>query len=393
MKNITSIKILMILTLEIIIFSCSGKNAINTNSKYLFNDSLSIHSPNHSESFVFDNFIDSCYLVQLELIPEMPIGKIDKIISSDTLLFILDNSISKSLFIYTKKGNAVNVIHRSGKGVGEFIRMTDFDVDTLKKEILIKDNYRKKMVHFNYKGEFLKETKQRQYCMEFFVSGLDGMYLYNPQSSIIQERYNLFYIKKNKVKKKFFSFPEKMDNDGYCIWQYFPKSEGQRFYVQQYRNCIFSFLGDSLIPHLKIDFGMYNWPLNTYMREHKSMNYNDNYVTVCSFLESSKYYYFPYAFKNRIYHSYTCKTTGKTLNFMRNKEADISKDNVCELLVSNRNFTVIDDWFVSCLEPYLISSSADQSPLIEKLLKYSHISRLKPTDNPLLVFKKLKQYE
>jgi hypothetical protein len=92
----------------------------------------------------------------LETSDECLIGAIDGIQVVDNLLFIIDRTITNTLFVFDKDGHFIRKIGTQGKGPGEYLQVADFTVDSLKKEIYLLDSFLRKINKYKIDtGEFL----------------------------------------------------------------------------------------------------------------------------------------------------------------------------------------------------------------------------------------------
>lgn len=73
--------------------------------------------------------------MQLETTKESLIDKVDKIIFYNDKIFIMDKKISKAIFVFDLQGKFLFKISNIGKGIGEYITLTDFIVNNDNVEI------------------------------------------------------------------------------------------------------------------------------------------------------------------------------------------------------------------------------------------------------------------
>lgn len=84
------------------------------------------------------------------------IGNIAKMISIDNQIFIFDDKVNRIL-IYNKNGEFKAQINKTGRGPGESLSILDFLVDSINKSIEIWDNGNRKIIKYDYTGNFLNE--------------------------------------------------------------------------------------------------------------------------------------------------------------------------------------------------------------------------------------------
>ena len=88
------------------------------------------------------------------------IGDIDKILLSDSLVFILDQYTYNSLQVFDLfSGEQVSLFFPTGEGPGEMKNITEFDLDEANRRIVIYDNSLAKVLYFSYEGQFLEEKR------------------------------------------------------------------------------------------------------------------------------------------------------------------------------------------------------------------------------------------
>lgn len=88
------------------------------------------------------------------------VGNIDKILVSDSLVFILDQNTFNSLQIFDLfTGEQVGLFYPIGEGPGEMKIISEFDLDEENRRILIYDNSLAKVLSFSFDGDFLFEKR------------------------------------------------------------------------------------------------------------------------------------------------------------------------------------------------------------------------------------------
>ncbi|WP_075351702.1 6-bladed beta-propeller [Algoriphagus marinus] len=88
------------------------------------------------------------------------VGDIDKILLSDSLVFILDQYTYNSLQIFDLfTGEQVGQFIPTGEGPGEMKSISEFDLDEANRRILIYDNSLAKVLSFSFEGDFLSEKR------------------------------------------------------------------------------------------------------------------------------------------------------------------------------------------------------------------------------------------
>lgn len=96
----------------------------------------------------------------LETTEECLIGKIEKIDSDDSSVFIFDRDNSSAMRFSLEDGSFICKYGSRGRGPGEFVSLNYMAVDKRKKEVCLLDFDQYKLMYFNYDGTFLREEPQ-----------------------------------------------------------------------------------------------------------------------------------------------------------------------------------------------------------------------------------------
>lgn len=122
--------------------------------------------------------------VFLPLDEEVPYGNIAKVIFRDQKIFIKPFGIDR-IYIYTNHGETYGIINFYGEGPGEYLALTDFDVNTNKKQIVVSDAGNRKFLTYTYNGELLAEKP-----MNFSIKMVKSFLAKNEIHYIVDLRYS-----------------------------------------------------------------------------------------------------------------------------------------------------------------------------------------------------------
>lgn len=103
-------------------------------------------------------YFKSVQTIILETTDESLIGSINELQVFDGFIYILDRSITKSLFVFDQGGRFVRKIGRSGNGPGEHIQLSDFTLDTENGFIFVLD-YGKYIHKYRLDGTFIQTIR------------------------------------------------------------------------------------------------------------------------------------------------------------------------------------------------------------------------------------------
>ena len=84
-----------------------------------------------------NQYFKSFFRIQLESDTNMLIGDISKVILKDDRVYVMDNKITNSLFVFNRNGRFVNKINRVGQGPEEYIDLLDMFYDEYENTINI----------------------------------------------------------------------------------------------------------------------------------------------------------------------------------------------------------------------------------------------------------------
>ena len=153
-------------------FYCSniifGKEAIigkikeNSNQMVLNISNLELVEMNYSD------FFSEVEFVPLETTKNSMIGEIFTVRMYADTLFVFDQNIAKTLFLFTRDGKFIRKIGNLGKGPGEYIYPTDFNVNLKNRTVSFLARNSNKIIFHNFEGEHIKDIKlQDDFICEF----------------------------------------------------------------------------------------------------------------------------------------------------------------------------------------------------------------------------------
>ena len=238
------------------------------------------------EEFKRNLDISSFYNAQfipLELTKNSIIGQIDKIIVHDSLIYVLDIQKAKKLFVFNMQGKFIRSISERGKGNGEYLILTDFDI--AEDKIYISSRGDNKMLIFNLNGQCIKDIK---------FSGFIGIHFKvferNKVVTISADGSNksaIFYDKNGKRSKV-------ISNPGIDFMQYsnpfaFTEFNSNLYTYFAMNDTIYQLVDENLLPKYFIDFGENSIPYNKF----KNRGMLENYLNSRQWLRLMNFFTFP----------------------------------------------------------------------------------------------------
>lgn len=377
-------KFIIILTIPLLLFSCKQESKVLVSNEVpKYNIVNSEKGDNQSILSVIDTF----KFVKLEVSSDYPLGTVDKVIGVDGMYIILDGK-SHSVFYYCRDGGFINCIRKRGKGEGEYYRIADMVFDAKSRTIVLKDNFMKKMIYYDLKGDFVKEVKFPGFALNFDILDNGLVACFNPRSSLYKKDFfQLFYFNdKGKMISKLLPFSPQFSKDQVVISTYFFHNDSSKFVFAPYSNTIYQLDNEGVSPAYQIDFGEANLPVGHHWRE-KAFDYT-NYAQVYSIQENSKHISLSYTFGlEKSIRAKIDKRTGRVIKLCI-KDQNIQGQT--DKLFYGKEVGVCDDYFVHSKDTYTFFDSEKNSRALNFFLEKHDLSELSVLDNPVLVFVKYK---
>jgi hypothetical protein len=217
-----------------------------------------------NEPIPFNTYVSEVEFYPLDMSDEFLIGRIDKIIRKDSLFYILDGKLTKSLFTFGLSGKGYQKLNNVGNGPNEYLDIADFDLIPTKNEIAILCNpYKLMFVDMNMTPKreiILKNDYKRIICIDKFL------YLYYHDYN----RIDRLDIETNQIKTIFSGINLK----GYTFNQQpvFYRVGKNIYFHSPGSDIIFKWVNEQFFPEILLDFD----------KKEKSMKYylNTEYYDV-----------------------------------------------------------------------------------------------------------------
>lgn len=208
MKNFFDIRICVFIISVLILNSCS--KSIETNEIELID--ISKHGNNRNISEV----ININKRIPLETTKESLIGSIFKIIVNNDKIYVVDNKITSSIFIFDNKGRFENKINF--RGIDEKkLSIADAIFNRYSNSIEIYDKIEKAIVKYNTSGEQQSYIKTGMPCHNFCALNKNKYAIYSNKLRINDNSLNhdLHYIdKQGDIINSFLSYDPSIYTDG-----------------------------------------------------------------------------------------------------------------------------------------------------------------------------------
>ncbi|SFA71497.1 6-bladed beta-propeller [Algoriphagus aquimarinus] len=196
-----------------------------------------------------DKLIDSFHYLELNSAPNHFFGDIDKLLINDTLIFVLDSYITKTVSIYDREtGNELVFLEPKGEGPGEFLEVYDIALDDNGEQLFLYDGRLSKLLAYDFHGRFQHEMKVPIRATQFRHLN-DSIYLWYTQglsndhiSSINQSDIS---ISDSLLMPKSVYSSDKIASDfsDYRSRDYFFQNNRDTYYFPRFENSIYKFSG------------------------------------------------------------------------------------------------------------------------------------------------------
>ena len=276
------------------IFICILAIGLSSCSDVVYNND-NLHSVviNNNEETVADTTLFSDKLtVKLETNDRSIIGDVDKVMLSDTTIYIKDRRQKKIAF-FGLSGKFVGSIQSIGKGHGEYIDLCDFTIDRSAKELLLLV-YPYGIMHYTLDGKFkYKEELDKIYT----DIACDDSYYYlrnETYANLKQAEYSLAIIDKKTGKK---TEMLKLDNEyaPFCSFGQRIYDNGRIFFTRFFDPTIYELTDGKAVPAYSMDFGKHTFPEEKMKKQFDcselfSMSQKESYIYAMSKLKVGQKY-------------------------------------------------------------------------------------------------------
>lgn len=112
--------------------------------------------------------------IPLETTDSCLVGIANDIQIIDKRLFILDGQNFKNLFVFSTNGDFITRVGNTGNGPGEFSRIFSFDIDTVKRLIIISEKYQEYLLYYDLDTYEYKYSKKTNFYYNHFSPRQNG---------------------------------------------------------------------------------------------------------------------------------------------------------------------------------------------------------------------------
>lgn len=300
-------KKIIIILLVIIFSTCHEKN-----KRTIYNDNIDEIKISVSDGVLkMSEIIESSDYFLLKTDEEHLIGEITKLESFNNNFYILDSKHAKSVLIYNNRWEFNKSIENHGRGPGEFISPTDFNINKYTKNLEILDEIQQKIIKYDLDGNFINEEVRFQPWGFCFGVINENEYALSSQQIFNGSYPNDLYI----VSASGDIMEDHFPNDKRCFLNFstqtcFYNSSDSLLYKPNYSDTIYS-IAKTIKPYLIIDFGKNKLPKDIILDKNDVNELiESNYAYhIENYIESKNYVYFRFSFKKELRHVFYSKKT------------------------------------------------------------------------------------
>lgn len=380
------------------IVSC-GKRENNTIVTIIDGDkNISIDPIQSVDNTYFSNIFSSIEYIQIPTDSTFLIGNIDKMIVVDNHIIIMDKYISRSVFIFEKNKQKKVVIHKQGKGPGEYAALQDIFYNAVTNELGIFCNLQRKIVYYSLEGEYSREQPLNINAGKILpVQDNVAAYceFYRNENLNQHDNYpNVTLISTNSVIQSDCFF---YDVDPSVVWSSNPDfsrvDHNTIAILPDHCNTVYHINEDSIHAMFQFDFGKHNLDEQYWKKtreegisveEVDEFCYHEGYCETYNFRQDSSYIFVKYRHKGKHFFVFHSLITDVTINSQRLIN-DMDKTTLFfpKFFKNNKFYCLIESEEIALVKSYLKQN---------KLLPDKILDNCKEFDNPVIAVLSLKDF-
>lgn len=404
------------LTLSSFVISCTNERSdkigkfSNLDKNSVIAENLSVLPDNDSDfqtmldvptnldaDFLLSNVIDSIWYLKLSDVPsDILTNNLSKIKFYENRIYILDGK-NKDLYVFDSEGKFQFPLHSSGLGPGEFSKVSSFSIDPHFNQIVVFDDSLSKILYYTIDGKFIKERKvgYRFIDFEFLPNGkiaVDLNKTYNDHIPEIENNQLVVVDTTWKILSKGAKYNAESERGFFFTGTTLIHGMEGLFYLQPFTSTVYLIdSNSSFVPKININFGKNSLPkdanFSVPFQEFMS-SYGDDYAFMVDngfHLKDILFYEILYSKGNRRYVFYSRRTGDM---FYGRPNLDIEALGLFHVSTSLPDENVLVS-YVSSEEVFQAKSVILDYGIKDNGL-INLLENVESTDNPILIFYKLK---
>ena len=331
--------------------------------------------------------------VKLETNDQCLLGGVYQCFKVDAGFLLLDNMVSKGVYLFASDGKFIQQIGKQGNGPSEYVQPFSMTIDSEQQLLSVIDAASQKMQFYSLSDfQYLYERKLPFLRFDMETLSPNSYYWYNFTTS---EESDAHIFKTDSTFNIINHYQSITFSSGYTLGanRKLSKQNGEITFYTSYGPEVYRIKEDGVQCVYKFKFGEHNMAPVDYLEENAANNQNyipklldSHYVAFYNFFETEQSLCVPYYWNKKMFFGFYDKKSKKTYCF---SQEDIQRDLKVGALSSPVG--VIDNHsYVSLLRPDLLLQLQQAGRPLDKRLA-DLLSQSAEDDNPILLIYSLRQ--
>lgn len=380
------------------LYSCNhyqtvDRNNVKTNDTIDFSNGLNLH-----DNLKLSQIVESVNYYPIPTKDDYLIGKINKLMVTDSMFVILDKDITRAVFLHSKNGEKTYCIHKHGNGPEEYINLCDVSYNSQTSEVGIHCNIKKKILYYSVDGQYLRGENifYTAYAAQPIGNNilLHTEFKEHPELEENGRFPNLIFLNREHPQESQYQDYYRGPVNRAIVWSsgcWISHWKDTLSIKPDHCNIVYHCTNNSIYPAHFLDFGKYNinssyWEIakNSQTTNKKMQQFYQTVemYEIIRYLESERYIYFTVKQNDKNYSVIYSKRSKKKYAF------EYIQDDI-ELYASFNPKAIFDDKLYFVLKAYHL-------PLMREYKKNSSVRDILDTvqenDNPVIIEVKLKDF-
>lgn len=358
---------------------------------------MQINVPDNNENeILMSEVIDSVWYVKLGDIPnDLMTDWVRGLQFYKDRIYLMDGQ-KNEVFVFDIKGRHLYSLNAKGEGPGEFTRASSIAIDPYRDQLVVHDDRLSKLLYYTLQGEFIKEHRVAYRFIDFsYINeshiAVDLNKTHNEHISEITNNQLAMVDTTWKVLAKGGAYNAAEEQKLFYSGDVFSRKGKQLFYLRPFTYEVYILEQDRLIAYCSLNFGNRNLPEDVNFDFSDARDFGEKYIDY-SYLVGNGHFlndvtYFEHNYKRtKRAHIFRSNTTGKVLHGRVNN--DMFELGFFQISTSIPEKNVLVS-YLSSEEIYAKKKEILKSDKGSEALR-DMVSNTESTDNPVLIFYKLR---
>ena len=281
----------LILVISFLLYGCKEKPQKNSTETP---STIKLDFKKEQKSIHDIDLIKDVDIINLDC-DEVIIGEIDKVIKYDNIIYLMDKTKNKSIYLYNTKGEFLRSISNYGQGPEEYIQLTDMFIDPINSTLNIVSKSDKKLFIYNLSGDkLLKIEKTPKSFISMEKMNKSYLAYMGNYSEDFNQPYNLWLLNRNlEITNHFFKIDKMLESTTHSSFVPFSKYKDMYYYISPNEFYVYSISDKEVNTKYTFDVGDLKWPKDIdidKLSEKELFMLNHNYISgFFNFQETEKH--------------------------------------------------------------------------------------------------------